>query len=230
MASRRLADRVSKWLKPRREPDHFGMTLREWLLRHQKEIVFGRCRWLGVPTYKNPLDAWVMQEIVAEVRPEVVVEIGSCEGGSTLFLAGLLDLLGGGTVLSLDIDRSKFQARHPRIVEITGDSGSPAIQAEVARHCAGKRTLVIHDGDHRKEAVLVDLEAYAPLVSPGSYLVVEDGIIDQFEHGDGIGTGEPGPLEATQEFLAHHPEFTVDGDRERYLLTYNPRGYLRRTP
>ena len=205
------------------------MTLRAWLLRHQKEIVFRQCRWLGVPMYKNPLDAWVLQEIVGEVRPEVIVEIGSCEGGSTLYLAHLLDLIGGGIVLSLDIDRSKFQARHPRIVEITGDSASAEIQAEAARHAAGKSTLVIHDGDHRKDNVLADLEGYAPLVTPGSYLIVEDGIIDQFEHGDGIGTRELGPLEAVEEFLTRHPEFVVDADRERYLLTYNPRGYLRRT-
>ena len=76
--------------------------------------------------------------------------------------------------------------------------------------------------------MLADLEAYAPLVTQGSYLIVEDGIIDLFDPGDSIGTVDEGPLAAVEEFLLRHSEFVVDAERERYLLTYNPKGFLRR--
>ena len=76
---------------PDRPAELDRMTLRGWLRRHQREIIFRSCRWMGHPAMKNPLDAWIFQEIIAEVRPEVVVEIGSHAGGSTLFLANVLD-------------------------------------------------------------------------------------------------------------------------------------------
>ena len=227
---RRVSRRAyERYFSPRGEYQRrWSLTLREWLLYHQREIGFARCTWMGVPAYKNPLDAWIYQEILHEVRPAVLVEIGSAQGGSTLYFAHLMDLLGEGTVVSIDVDRSRFRAQHPRIEVVTGDSSSPEIVARVRALAAGRSVLVIHDGDHRKGPVLADLEAYAPLVTVGSYLIVEDGIIDLFEPGDSIGTVEEGPLAAVEEFVARHPEFAVDAGRERYLLTYNPRGFLRR--
>jgi cephalosporin hydroxylase len=206
----------------------FAMSLRRWLPYHQTDIVFGNCQWMGARAHKNPMDAWIYQEILWEVKPEVVVEIGSCYGGTTLFLSHMLDLIGKGTVVSVDIDRSKFAVEHPRIIQVTGDSGAPEIVARVTALCAGKSTLVIHDGDHRMDPVLRDLRAYAPLVSPDSYLIVEDGVMDLFRPGDGIGTFSPGPLPAIEMFLRERPDFAVDASRERYLLTYNPRGFLKR--
>lgn len=205
-----------------------SMTLRDWLLYHQREIAFKKCHWMGVKAIKNPLDAWIYQEILHEVRPDAVIEIGSAEGGTTLFLADIMERLGAGTVVSVDIDRSAFRATHPRILSVTGDSSGPETVREVARVCAGKSVLVIHDGGHTREQVERDLEAYAPLVSVGSYLIVEDGVIDLFSPGDGIGTYEDGPLTAVEAFLSRHPEYVVDSERERYLLTYNPMGFLKR--
>jgi cephalosporin hydroxylase len=206
----------------------FAMSLHRWLLYHQTDIVFGGCHWMGARAHKNPMDAWIYQEILWEVKPDVVVEIGSCYGGTTLYLAHMLDLIGKGTVVSVDIDRSKFSVSHPRIVEVTGDSGSPDTVARVTANCSGKSTLVIHDGDHRMGPVLRDLRAYSSLVSLGSYLIVEDGVMDLFRPGDGIGTFSPGPLVAIEAFLRERPEFAVDSRRERYVMTYNPRGFLRR--
>jgi cephalosporin hydroxylase len=85
--------------------------------------------------------------------------------------------------------------------------------------------LIVHDADHTRSAVLRDLQAYSPLVSPGSYFVVEDGIVDVLDI-PGF-TGE-GPLAAIRDFIRNHPEFEIDKSRERYLLTYNPSGYIRR--
>lgn len=206
----------------------FQMTLREWLLRHQKEIVFEQCSWMGVRTVKNPLDAWIYQEIMFEVQPDVLVEIGSYVGGGTLYFAHLMDTLGKGQVISVDIDRTHYKVAHDRIVTVTGDSSSEEVVSEVARLCEGKRVLVMHDGDHSKDQVLRDLAAYSKLVSVGSYLIVEDGVVDLFEPDDGLGLRGDGPLAAVEEFLKHNPDFVVDAQRERYVLTYNPKGFLKR--
>lgn len=206
----------------------FQMTLGEWLIHHQQNVVFKHCNWMGIRAVKSPLDAWIYQEILFEVQPDVLVEIGSLYGGTTLYFAHLMDLLGKGQVISVDIDRSRYEAKHDRIVDITGDSSSDEVVEQVARLCEGKRVLVLHDGDHTREQVTKDLAAYAPLVSVGSYLIIEDGIVDLFEPGDGLGWRRDGPLAAVEEFITANPNFVVDEQRERYIMTYNPRGYLKR--
>lgn len=206
----------------------FRRRLRDWLAYHQRSVVYDRCFWMGVPALKNPLDAWIYQEIIHEVRPEVVVELGSAAGGGTLYLAHLLDLLGDGVVVSVDIDRSSFIAEHDRIIAVTGHTTAPETLGRVRFLCTGKRVLVIHDADHHQEQVLEDLLAYAPLVSMGSYLIVEDGIVDLFGPHEVLGVRYDGPLVATREFLRRNTDFQVDSQRERYLLTYNPRGFLQR--
>jgi cephalosporin hydroxylase len=232
-----FADRVRRMLRgtyrahrPMRRDyrDRFSMTLREWLLYHQRAVLFNQCSWMGVPALKNPLDAWVYQELIHHVRPDVIVEIGSAQGGSTLYFANLLDLLGSGSVISIDVDRSRFAVDHPRIITITGNSSAPETIEQVAQLCANKSVLVVHDGNHEKPQVLNDLRAYASLVPVGGYLIVEDGIIDLYNPGDGIGTMEDGPLAAIEEFITHNSQFVVDTRWERYILTYNPRGFLLR--
>jgi cephalosporin hydroxylase len=206
----------------------FRMTLGAWLGYHQADVVFEGCSWMGVKAWKNPLDAWIYQEIVYEVRPDVIVEVGSASGGGALYLAHLLELMDHGQVVSVDIDRSTFVAEHPRLLTVTGPSSAPETVAQVAELCRGKRALVIHDADHTKEQVLADLRCYAPFVSVGSYLIVEDGIVDLYHPWEKLGVSYEGPLAATEEFLRTTDEFEVDLGRERYLLTYNPRGFLRR--
>jgi cephalosporin hydroxylase len=232
-----LRGRARRWLdrKGSRLPslsdahrDRLSMTLADWIVYHQDAIVMKRASWMGVRALKNPLDMWIYQEILHEVKPDVLVEIGSFAGGSTLYFAHLFDLMGRGSVLSVDIDRSLFEVEHPRIRCLTGDSASPEIVEQVHAQCAGRSALVIHDGDHTREHVTRDLEAYAPLVGVGSYLIVEDSIVDLFDPGQGPGQTWEGPLPAIDDFLRDHPEFVVDAERERYLLTYNPRGFLRR--
>ncbi|MCC6446023.1 MAG: class I SAM-dependent methyltransferase [Armatimonadetes bacterium] len=222
--------KIRRAFRPMQEEyrERFSMTLRDWLLYHQRDIVFEKCSWMGVPTLKNPLDAWVYQEIVHEVRPEVIVEIGSAHGGSTLFFAHLLDLVGQGRVVSVDVDRTNYRISHPRITAITGDSADPQVIERVQRECQGQSVLVMQDGGHMKEQVLSDLRAYSGLVTPGSYFIVEDSIVDLFKPGDSLGFAKDGPLAAIEEFLVENPDFVIDAKRERYLLTYNPRGFLRR--
>jgi cephalosporin hydroxylase len=208
--------------------DRYGMSLREWLRFHQGEIVFDKVSWMGKRIWKNILDAWIYQEIIWEVQPEVIVEIGSKYGGSTLFLANMLDLMGLGQVISIEIDRSSYDVDHPRIIELTGASGELPILEKAREICRNKRVMVIQDGDHRKSQVLQDLENYSGVVSVGSYFIIEDGIVDLFHAGDGLGFENEGPLAAVEAFLETNGNFEVDTNRERYLLTYNPKGYLKR--
>jgi len=206
----------------------FNMTLKEWTLYHQKNIVFDKVSSMGAKALKNPFDMWIYQEIIYEVKPDIIIEIGSYEGGSTLYFAHLLDILKKGNVISVEINRSRYKAKHERIIEVTGDSSSPEVLKKVAELCKDKTVLVIHDGDHRKKQVLKDLNNYSEFVSVGSYLIVEDGNVDLFKPGDGLGWMEPGPLAATDQFLRENLNFKPDRERERYILTYNPKGFLKR--
>ncbi len=222
-----------QWFRPalatrRQYRKRFSMRLRDWLAYHQRDIVFTQCNWMGVRTLKNPMDMWIYQELIASLKPQIILEIGSNEGGSTLYFAHLLDLIGAGTVISVDIDRTNYHVSHPRIVEITGDSSAPEIIAAVHEQCVGQSVLVMHDGDHHAAQVRRDLEAYADLVSVGGYIVVEDGIVDVSRLGGPWIRRGDGPLVATEQFLRAHPEFVVDPACERYLLTYNPKGFLKR--
>jgi cephalosporin hydroxylase len=133
-------------------------------------------------------------------------------------------------VISIDPHREEYDLTHKRVLPLTGNSSDRDILARVEEYCAGKKVFVIQDGDHSKDQVLEDLENYSPFVSVGSYFIVEDGIVDLFHSEDGLGfrEEEPGPLAAVEEFLGRHSEFIVDRSRERYILTYNPKGFLKR--
>ena len=199
--------------------DRLEMTGREWMSHVYDELMDRESRWMGVRAVKNPLDIWVYQEILHEVRPQTIVELGSQFGGGALFFAHMLDLLGGdGKVITVDHFHGVFQADHPRITQVTGDT--QAVADQVAGLCEGT-TLVIHDAAHQEEKVLADLRAYAPLVTPGSYLIVEDGARDLL-------SGMTGPRAAAIRFLAETDDFEVDTAREKFLFTYNPDGFLRR--
>lgn len=184
-------------------------------------------RYHGVETHKCPLDLWVFQEILWDVKPALVVELGTYLGGTTLFLAHQLELHGGGgTVISVD-NRELPRPVHPRIEYRLGDTLAPESVAAVRDRAAGcgGPVLVIHDADHRYDPCLADLEAYAPLVTSGSYLIVEDTNVNGHPV---LSDWGPGPWEAVRTFLERHPEFTTDLDREKFQMTYNPEGYLKR--
>jgi cephalosporin hydroxylase len=184
-----------------------------------------RAAWLGAQALKNPLDLWVYQEILFETRPELIVETGTYRGGSALFLASMCDLLGGGEIVSIDIEPLREDyPEHPRITYLGGRSSTdPGVLDEVRGRAAGRPTLVVLDSDHSQAHVESELEAYAPIVPVGCYLIVEDSNIGQIRK-----DLMPGPLQAIETFLAGNREFEVDREREKFLITFNPSGYLRR--
>jgi len=182
--------------------------------------------WLGVRVAKCPFDLWVYQEILWETRPDLVVESGTAWGGSALFIATVLDQLGGGTVCTIDIADIPDRPSHPRIQYVLGSSTDREVIARVGRLVRpANQVMVILDSDHSSGHVARELELYAPLVTPGCYLIVEDTNLNGNPVVPDFG---PGPAEALADFVRGNPDFRVDPAREKLLMTFNPGGYLLR--
>jgi cephalosporin hydroxylase len=182
--------------------------------------------WMGTKILKCPLDAWLYQEIIYEVKPDLIVETGTCNGGSAHFMASLLDIIGSGQVVTVDVENETQRPSHPRITYLTGSSTSPEIVDELARLVSGKsRVLVILDSDHSQAHVSQELLAYAPFVTKNSYLIVEDTNINGHPVRKDFGGG---PFEAITDFLAQDRRFVVDRKKEKFMMSFNPGGYLKR--
>jgi cephalosporin hydroxylase len=218
------------------------------LQAHARALFLGSCRynysynftWLGRPIIQYPQDLMALQEIIWQVKPELIVETGIAHGGSLIFSASMLELLGGpGEALGIDVDIRRHNRveieKHPlarRISMIEGSSIDEAIVARVRERAKGKRAvLVILDSNHTHEHVLKELQLYSPLVTSGSYLVVLDTVIEhmpkEFFPNRPWGPGN-NPKTAVQAFLRDSRRFVVDDDTEKkLLLTTAPSGYLR---
>jgi cephalosporin hydroxylase len=181
--------------------------------------------WFGHNVRKCPLDLWVYQELLVRTRPDVIVETGTLFGGSAFYLATILDLIGHGSIVTVDINDRPGRQQHPRITYLTGSSTDPAIVRQVKDIVQERRAMVLLDSDHSESHVSKEIAAYAPLVRVGDYLIVEDTNVNGHPTYEEYGAG---PMEAVQNFLAENDEFAVDGRCERFLMTFNPRGYLRR--
>lgn len=217
-----------------------GQT-REWLAGATRYEYSYHFTWLGRPIIQFPQDIVATQEIIWRVRPDLIVETGIARGGSLIFSASMLELLGGdGLVVGVDVDIREHNRveieRHPmakRIKMVQGSSVDEAVVRQVTDYAEGRGTvLVMLDSNHTHEHVLRELELYSPLVTPGSYLIVYDTLIEQMPEGmypnRPWGHGD-NPLTAVGEFLARNDDFEVDREvEERLLITVAPGGYLRR--
>jgi cephalosporin hydroxylase len=196
--------------------------------------------WLGRPVIQLPQDLMAMQEIIWKTRPDLIIETGIAHGGSLIFHASMLELLGGnGLVLGIDIDiRSHNRVEiesHPlarRIAMIEGSSVDEKIAAQVRDVAHGRqRVLVVLDSNHTHEHVLQELQLYSPLVRPGNYLVVLDTVIEDMP-ADAFpdrpwGKGN-NPKTAVHEFLKTNRRFEIDRDIDaKLLITVAPDGYLK---
>jgi len=171
--------------------------------------------WLGVPIQKNAWDLIMLQEVIYETKPDIIIETGTFYGGSALFMAGILESIGKGIVISIDLGNKR--SRHPRMVCIEGDSTSVEVQQKLNSLIKPSHSVMVDlDSAHNLEHVRKELELYAPRVTPGNYLIVED-------------TNTEGPSDAVPEFLLANPQFSVES-RERFRLTFFPGGWLRRDP
>ncbi len=198
---------------------------------HEK-FYYSKCwadtKWLGVQLLKCPMDLWIYQEIIQETKPDIIVETGTYNGGSALFFANLFDLMGEGEVISIDVKRYDAVPEHKRITYLMGSSYSPEIVEKVKKLIKNKKRIMVNlDSDHTKDCVLNELKIYGELVTKDCYLLVEDSNLNGHPVYTGYGQ-EAGPMEAIEEYLKEHKEFEIDKSREKFLLTFNPNGYLRK--
>jgi cephalosporin hydroxylase len=187
---------------------------------------FDTVTWLGHPIWQNVLDLWTIQETIAAVKPSLLIETGTNRGGSSLFFANLFDLMGSGEIITIDVEKL-HNLSHPRITYLLGGSTSPDIVETVRQRVAATTgpVMVILDSDHARDHVRREIDCYTPFVTPGSYCLVQDGVIDKLNH------LSPGPLPAIEDFMKSTNDFEVDDEKcERFLITHHPKGWLRRKP
>lgn len=176
--------------------------------------------WLGVPVIQLPEDLLRYQEVVFDLCPDVIVETGIAHGGSAIFSASLLKLIGSGRVVAVDIDirppsRARMQTHPLRslITMIEGPSTAPKIVTAVKAHIKpGEKVLVVLDSNHSYAHVMAELEAYAPLVTPGSYVIATDGIMRDLAdvpRGNGQWSSD-NPAQAAIDFTTRNPAFVIE--------------------
>ncbi len=188
-------------------------------LYYQSSVWYHSTTWRGIPVWKPPTDLWTYQEIIWQTRPDYLIETGTAYGGSAVFYADIMDRVGHGRVITIDID-PLAQPEHPRVSYVTGDSLEMKLDM-----LEGSRCMVSLDSDHTKDHVLKELELYYPIVGRGCYLVCEDTHIT-YNRPDMM----PGPGEALDEFLAGAAGklFIRDPSRENQVITFMPGGWLKR--
>jgi cephalosporin hydroxylase len=209
-----------------------------WLKASWQYKISYELTWSGIPIIQLPEDILMMQELIYKVRPDVIVETGTAHGGTAVFYASMLELIGRGHVISIDVEirrhnRLAIQA-HPmskRISLIEGSSVDGDVVARVRELTRSPQVvLVALDSNHSYAHTRQELESYAPMVTPGSYIVVFDSVMEILA---GCPNGSPSwttdsPAVAIRDFLAGHEEFEVDPYYNRLGVTYCPGGFLRR--
>jgi cephalosporin hydroxylase len=187
---------------------HFGVTYR------------------GIQTLRCPFDYVIYQMIISEIKPDLIIEIGTNKGGTTLYLADLMNIIGHGMIHSIDITRSAnpMTLQHPRVKLF--DKGWQGY--DLSEAAGFSKIMILEDGTHMYEDTIGTLRKFSPLVKNGSYLIIEDGIISELGREKGF---HGGPLRAIREFLAENIDFKVDRkycDLFGKNATFNVNGYLRR--
>ena len=226
-------------------PEAFELISRAWLRAGwDTKYVYG-FSWLGRPVIQLPEDMLRIQEVIYDIKPDVIVETGVAHGGSLIFYASLCTAIGKGRVIGIDIEirphnRAAIEEHRlsPLISLVEGSSIDADIVKSVKDQIGSAETvLVLLDSNHLKDHVLAELEAYSPLVSPGSYIVACDGIMQQV-------VGAPrtsedwtwnNPISAVNEFVANHPEFECvepawpfNEGKITERVTYWPKAFLRK--
>lgn len=222
----------------RRDVDLQGMS-RIWIREITRHKYAYNFTWMGRPIIQFPQDMIAMQEIIWQTKPDLVIETGIAHGGSLVYYASLLELIGHGEVIGIDIDirshnRSAIEA-HPmrhRIRFVEGSSIDERIVAQVRALAAGKRVIVVLDSNHTHDHVLAELRAYAPMVCSGGYCVVMDTVIEDMpadffpDRPWSVGNS---PRTAVEAFLKEDTRFEEDPlIPAKLLITVAPGGYLKR--
>lgn len=228
-------------------PEAFEKIAAIWVKTGWSQRYSYRFSWLGQPLIQLPEDVIRLQEVIWRLQPDVIIETGTAHGGTAVFMAGLCTLAGRGRVISVDIEiradnRAAIEAHplHDRITLIEGNSTAPDIVQKVMAEVRKGETVFVHlDSNHTYAHVTGELEAYATLVTAGSYIVATDGVMRDLHDVPG-GHAEwktDNPAAAAEDFAARHPEFVIeppprpfDESATAFDHTYLLSAWLRRTP
>ena len=212
----------------------------DWMIAADEYKYTYNYSWLGRPIIKYPNDIIAMQEIIWNVKPDLIIETGIAHGGSIIFSASMMELMGRGQVISIDIDirkhnREKIE-RHPmfkRIIMFEGSSIDIDIVDKVKKYVRKSSTVMIFlDSLHTHDHVLEELHSYSPFVSVGSYIVLPDTFVEYFPKG--YFKGKPvdvgnNPMTAIKSFMNENDDFIVDKEiNDKLCITEGFDGYLKR--
>ena len=191
-----------------------------------RSVPWNRTTWLGQRIRSAPADLLAYQEVLARVQPEWVIETGTADGGRTLFLASICELIGNGQVLSIDEAVVEDRPRHPRIRYMKAFAHSrPGLERVQAIVGDAAPVVVVLGSCTDSFKTSAQFERLAPLVPVGSYVIVTDTIVNGRPVWPAFG---PGPAEAVKRILAMHGNFVADPLLEKYSSTFNPGGFLKR--
>jgi cephalosporin hydroxylase len=219
-------------------PEGLDLISGLWLKLCAQYKLMYETTWLGVPIIQLPEDVVIMQELIWKTRPDIVIECGLAHGGSALFYASLLDLIGKGFVIGIDVEIRHYNRiaieNHPmshRVRMIEGSSVSDETIGKVKEAVKGAgKVMVVLDSNHSKEHVAKELDLYKDFVTPGSYMVAMDGAqayVWDIPRGKSEWK-EDNPLIAIEDFIGHTQDFVIDERCNKLMVSSNPKGYLRR--
>ena len=239
MKNKKFDERNKKIIKNMSKDMEFKKLSQQWFnisLKHEYPYHF---TWLGRPIIQYPQDMIAVQELIWKTKPDLIIEIGIAHGGSLIFSASILELLGKGKVVGVDIDIRKHNKKeiekHPlkkRIIMLEGSSLDESILKKVKKIAQNKkRVLLFLDSFHTHDHVLKELELYSPLVKKGGYIIVFDTMVE-FMPKDSF-PNRPwdkgnNPHTAVKTFVKQNSRFEIDKEiEEKLLITSFPDGFLR---
>ena len=211
----------------------------DWMLHADKYKYTYNYSWMGRPIIKYPNDILILQEMIWNLKPDYIVETGIAHGGSIIFSSSMLELLGHGEVIAVDIDIRQHNREEieklpmaKRITMIEGSSVDPIIVNSIKEKVKGKKVLVCLDSNHTHEHVLEELRMYADMVNVGSYIVCPDTFVEYFPKGycdDRPWDVGNNPMTALIAFLKEDDRFIIDKDIDnKLMITEGFDGYLKR--
>lgn len=216
----------------------FDMLSNLWIkVAAEKKLMYENS-WLGRPIIQFPSDVVVIQELIWKIQPDIIIETGVAHGGSLVLSASILELIGKGRVIGIDVDirehNRKALDQHPlrkRIDLIEGSSISDEVLSKVRSMIpSGSTVMVILDSNHSEKHVLEELELYSPLVSKESYIVAHDAAqawVWDMPRGKKEWKDDH-PLSAIQTFTSNHQNYVIDNNQTRWGITSSPYGYIQR--
>ncbi len=199
------------------------------ILYYYSQVWGFHTKWMGIQCHQNPMDMWILQEIIFEKRPTVIIETGTLSGGSALFFAHMMDNAKlPGVIFTIDMG-FRCIVEHPKIISFTGEkSTSERFLDAIKNHLkSNDRVMVFLDSDHNTENVIEEMRLFSYFVTPDQYMIVCDSNVG----GNPIHNpfvSSPGPMEAIEIFMGENDQFEIDREREKFYFTFNPSGFLRR--